>query len=95
VYEVLCCAASGSGDGALLWPRASAEVGQRIEGGQHAAGRELLGSGLDYTETGKRLGIPPGQVYLIATGMAADGADSERERLGRKIEAAAKKGQAS
>lgn len=38
--------------------------------------RELLDRGLDYTEAGHRLGIPPGQVYLIATGMAADGADA-------------------
>ena len=45
--------------------------------------RELLDRGLDYTEAGHRLGIPPGQAYLIATGMAADGADAPPEGAGR------------
>jgi hypothetical protein len=38
--------------------------------------RALLGSGLDYAAAGRRLGIPPGQAYLIATGRAADGGDA-------------------
>ncbi len=45
--------------------------------------RELLDRGLDFTEAGKRLGIPPGQAYLIATGMAADGADAPPEGTSR------------
>jgi hypothetical protein len=38
--------------------------------------RALLDSGLDYAAVGRRLGIPPGQAYLIATGRAADGGDA-------------------
>lgn len=38
--------------------------------------RELLDSGLDYRAAGQRLGIAPGQAYLIATGVPADGSDS-------------------
>jgi hypothetical protein len=38
--------------------------------------RELLDSGLDYQAAGQRLGIPPGQAYLIATGVPADGSDT-------------------
>jgi Hemerythrin HHE cation binding domain len=38
--------------------------------------RALLDSGLDYAAVGQRLGIPPGQAYLIATGRAADGGDA-------------------
>lgn len=38
--------------------------------------RELLAGGLDYEAAGKRLGIPPGQAYLIATGVPADGSDA-------------------
>jgi hypothetical protein len=38
--------------------------------------RALLDSGLDYAAAGRRLGIPPGQAYLIATGRAADGGDA-------------------
>ena len=38
--------------------------------------RRLLDGGLDYEAAGKRLGIPPGQAYLIATGVAADGSDT-------------------
>jgi hemerythrin superfamily protein len=38
--------------------------------------RALLGQGLDYAAAGQRLGIPAGQVYLIATGRPADGSDS-------------------
>ena len=35
--------------------------------------RELLGNGTDYEAAGRKLGIPAGQAYLIATGMPADG----------------------
>jgi Hemerythrin HHE cation binding domain len=38
--------------------------------------RRMLGAGHDYTAVAERLGIPPGQVYLIATGRPADGGDS-------------------
>jgi hypothetical protein len=38
--------------------------------------RELLGEGLDYAAAGRKLGIPAGQAYLIATGVAADGSDT-------------------
>jgi hypothetical protein len=41
--------------------------------------RGLLDSGLDYEATGLRLGISPGQAYLIATGTAADGSDTITE----------------
>jgi hemerythrin superfamily protein len=44
---------------------------------------ELLESGLDYQAAARRLGIPPGQAYLIATGMAADGADAPPEAASR------------
>lgn len=38
--------------------------------------RQLLGDGVDYETVGRALGIPPGQAYLIATGVPADGSDS-------------------
>jgi hypothetical protein len=38
--------------------------------------RELLGEGLDYAAAGRKLGIPAGQAYMIATGVAADGSDT-------------------
>jgi hypothetical protein len=38
--------------------------------------RRLLDGGLDYEAAGRRLGIPPGQAYLIATGVPADGSDT-------------------
>jgi hypothetical protein len=38
--------------------------------------RALLGEGLDYPAAAQRLGIPPGQAYLIATGQPADGGDT-------------------
>jgi hypothetical protein len=38
--------------------------------------RTLLGEGLDYREAARRLGIPPGQAYMIATGRPADGGDT-------------------
>jgi hypothetical protein len=51
----------------------SADTGQ----GQTVASREqvraLLDSGFGYVAAGQRLGIPPGQAYLIATGRVADG----------------------
>jgi hypothetical protein len=37
---------------------------------------ELLERGLDYEAAGRRLGIPPGQAYLIVTGRPADGSDA-------------------
>jgi hypothetical protein len=47
---------------------------------------ELLAEGCDYPEVGRRLGVPPGQAYLIATGGPADGGDTatdaRRERPG-------------
>lgn len=36
---------------------------------------ELVEQGLDYQEAGTRLGIHPGQAYMIATGIPADGSD--------------------
>ena len=48
--------------------------------------RRLLEQGLDYPEIARRLGVPPGQAYLIGTGMPADGGDAytaaERQRPG-------------
>lgn len=43
----------------------------------------LLSHGLEYPEVGERLGIAPGQAYLIATGVPADGGDTvtRRQRL--------------
>jgi hemerythrin superfamily protein len=38
--------------------------------------RGLLDSGLDYEAAGRELGIPPGQAYLIATGVPSDGSDT-------------------
>ena len=38
--------------------------------------RNLLAQGLDHEEIGRRLGIPAGQAYLIATGTPADGGHS-------------------
>ncbi|MEU4660418.1 hypothetical protein AB0F83_01545 [Micromonospora chalcea] len=47
---------------------------------------ELLDQGRDYREISRLLGIPPGQAYLIATGVPADNGDavtrSRRERTG-------------
>ncbi|MFF3905671.1 hemerythrin domain-containing protein [Streptomyces sp. NPDC001848] len=37
---------------------------------------ELLSDGLDHEEAGRRLGIPSGQAFLIATGLPADGGDT-------------------
>lgn len=48
--------------------------------------RRLVEQGLDYPEIGRQLGVPPGQAYLIGTGMPADGGDTqtaaERRRPG-------------
>jgi hypothetical protein len=48
--------------------------------------RQLLEQGHDYPEIARRLGVPPGQAYLIGTGMPADGGDTytpaERQRPG-------------
>ncbi|MGB8963458.1 MAG: hemerythrin domain-containing protein [Pseudonocardiaceae bacterium] len=48
--------------------------------------RDLLAQGHDYPEIGRRFGVPPGQAYLIATGIPADGSDTyteaERQRAG-------------
>lgn len=41
--------------------------------------RQLLDGGLDYEAAGRRLGIPPGQAYMIATGVPADGGDTITE----------------
>ena len=53
-------------------------------GGNRLATREqvraLLGEGLDYAAAGRRLGIPAGQAYLIATGVPADGSDTVTDR---------------
>ena len=38
--------------------------------------QRLLGDGLDFQAAGRKLGIPPGQAYLIATGIPADGGDT-------------------
>ena len=46
--------------------------------------RRLLDDGLDYQAVGQKLGIPPGQAYLIATGVPADGSDTvTAEEAGR------------
>ena len=42
----------------------------------------LVRRGLDYPEIGRRLGIPAGQAFLIATGRPADGALSTDEPTG-------------
>jgi hypothetical protein len=46
--------------------------------------RGLLDNGLDYEAAGRRLGIPPGQAYLIATGVPADGSDTVTEGEARR-----------
>jgi hypothetical protein len=38
--------------------------------------RRLLDAGLDYQAAARELGIPPGQAYLIAAGVPADGSDT-------------------
>jgi hypothetical protein len=48
--------------------------------------RRLLEQGHDYPEIARRLGVPPGQAYMIGTGIPADGGDTytdaERQRPG-------------
>ena len=46
--------------------------------------RRLLDGGLDYQAAGRELGIPPGQVYLIATGVPADGSDTITEEEAKR-----------
>ena len=41
--------------------------------------RKLLDDGLDYPAAARRLGIPAGQAYMIATGVPADGGDTISE----------------
>ncbi len=38
--------------------------------------RRLLDEGLDYQAAAAKLGIPPGQAYMIVTGVPADGSDT-------------------
>jgi hypothetical protein len=45
--------------------------------------KALIEQGLDYPEIGRRLGVPPGQAYLIGTGTPADGGHSTDEPDGR------------
>jgi hypothetical protein len=42
--------------------------------------KQLIAEGLDYPEIGRRLGVPPGQAYLIGTGTPADGGHSTGDR---------------
>ena len=35
--------------------------------------KQLIARGLDYPKIGRRLGVPPGQAYLIGTGTPTDG----------------------
>ncbi len=46
--------------------------------------RRLLDAGLDYQAAGQKLGIPPGQAYLIATGVPADGSDTITEEAAKR-----------
>jgi hypothetical protein len=43
--------------------------------------RELIDSGHDYESAGRRLGIPPGLAYMIATGHPADDATAPAQNL--------------
>jgi hypothetical protein len=49
----------------------------------------LLDDGLSYEEAGRKLRIPPGQAYMIATGVPADGSDTPHpaELAGRPVRA--------
>ncbi|HEY4096749.1 MAG TPA: hypothetical protein VGM33_14615 [Baekduia sp.] len=53
---------------------------------QSLAAAAAAGGVPDYVVAGARLGVPPGQAYLIATGLAADGsgglATADRARPG-------------
>jgi Hemerythrin HHE cation binding domain len=46
--------------------------------------RKLLGDGLDYRAVGRKLDIPAGQAYLIATGVPADGSDTIPDQEARR-----------
>lgn len=46
--------------------------------------RRLLDDGLDYQAAGRQLGIPAGQAYLIATGVAADSSDTITDEEARR-----------
>ncbi len=46
--------------------------------------RRLLDGGLDYQAAGRELGIPPGQAYMIATGVPADGSDTVTDEEARR-----------
>lgn len=46
--------------------------------------RRLLDDGLDYQAAAQRLGIPPGQAYMIATGVPADGSDTITEEEAKR-----------
>jgi hypothetical protein len=46
--------------------------------------RRLLDDGLDYQAAGRQLGIPPGQAYLIANGMAAEGSGTVTDEEARR-----------
>lgn len=46
--------------------------------------RRLLDDGLDYQAASEKLGIPPGQAYLIATGVPADGSDTITDEEARR-----------
>jgi hypothetical protein len=41
---------------------------------------ELIAAGDGYEQAAAKLGIPPGQAYLLATGKAADGSDGRSSR---------------
>ncbi|MTE22085.1 hypothetical protein F0L17_23845 [Streptomyces sp. TRM43335] len=44
----------------------------------------LLAAGLDYEAVGERLGVSPGQAYLTATGIPADGGDAVTAEQARR-----------
>jgi hypothetical protein len=46
--------------------------------------RKLLDDGLNYEAAARRLGIPAGQAYMIATGVPADGGDTIPEQAARR-----------
>lgn len=46
--------------------------------------RQTLDGGCDYEAASRKLGIPPGQVYMIATGFPADGSDTVTDQEARR-----------
>lgn len=46
--------------------------------------RHLLERGHDHVSAAERLGITPGEAYLVATGMAADGSDTPDDDVRRR-----------